>query len=32
MARKAAELVPGLANPSILQCSPEELQAATALR
>jgi hypothetical protein len=31
LARKAAELVPGLADPSILQCSPEELQAAIVL-
>ena len=31
LARRAAELVPGLADPSILQCSPEELQAAIVL-
>ena len=31
LARKAAELVPGLADPSILQCSPEALQAAIVL-
>ncbi len=31
LARNAAELVPGLADPSILQCSPEELQAAIVL-
>lgn len=31
LARKAAQLVPGLADPSILQCSPEELQAAIVL-
>lgn len=31
LARKASELVPGLADPSILQCSAEELQAAIVL-
>jgi hypothetical protein len=31
LARKAAQLVPGLADPSLLQCSPEELQAAIVL-
>lgn len=31
LARSSAELVPGLADPSILQCSPEELRAAIVL-
>ncbi|HEY6845577.1 MAG TPA: hypothetical protein VI320_05120 [Terracidiphilus sp.] len=31
LARQAAQLVPGLADPSILQCSAEELQAAIVL-
>ncbi len=31
LARRATELVPGLADPSILQCSAEELQAAIVL-